>query len=146
MTHSVRCDLGLGGDVEQATVTDTARPDAYASLVGISVVGHGAGRAQASCTVTAKHLNPHGTAHGAFLFSLAGVALAAAANDAEHSGVVSAVHMDYLAPGYRGDELVATARVAERLSREDVFEVRVVRADGAILARASARATRRARG
>lgn len=144
MTHGVRRDLTGGGDVERSA-TDTARPDAYAAFVGISMIGQGGGWAQASCTVTAQHLNPHGTAHGAFLFSLAGVALAAAANDAERSGVVSAVHMDYLAPGRRGDELVATARVAERLSREDIFEVRVVRGDGAIVARASARATRRAR-
>jgi acyl-CoA thioesterase len=122
-----------------------ALPDAYAALLGITAHGDGGGRAHASATVTERHLNPHGTAHGAFLFSLAGVALAAAANDAEHSGVVCAAHVDYLAPARAGDELTATARVAERLAGQDLFEVRVVRADGDLVARITARATRRPR-
>jgi hypothetical protein len=52
--------------------------------------------------------------------------------------VVSAVHIDYLRPSGAGDELVATARVAERLPREDIFEMRIARsADQEVLARAS---------
>ena len=123
------------------------RTDAFAALLGIEVVGHGGGRAEARAVVTEDHLNPHGTTHGSFLYSLAGVALAAAANDAEHSGVVSAVHIDYLRPSGVGDTHVATAGVAERLPREDLFAIRVVRsADGEIVARANGRANRRARG
>ncbi len=122
------------------------RPDAYAALLGIAVVGFGGGRAEARVVVTDDHLNPHGTTHGAFLYSLAGVALAAAANDAEHSGVVSSVHIDYLRPSHVGDALVATASVLERLPREDLFAVRVVRSDDEVIARASGRANRRPRG
>jgi acyl-CoA thioesterase len=122
-------------------------PDAYADFLGITVTGHSGGRADASLEVAAHHLNPHGTAHGALLYSLAGVALAAAANDAEHSGVVSAVQIDYVRPARLGDALVAHATVAERLPREDLFDIRVVRqADGEVVARAHARATRRVRG
>ncbi|GAA3683736.1 hypothetical protein GCM10022237_47950 [Nocardioides ginsengisoli] len=95
-------------------------------------------------TVTEAHLNPHGTAHGAFLFSVAGIALAAAANDAEHSGVVSAVQIDYVRPARPGDALVAEARVAERLAKEDLFVVRVTH-DGELVARATGRANRRVR-
>jgi acyl-CoA thioesterase len=127
-------------------VSTAPLPDAFAEFLGIEVVGSGSGAA-ARVTVAAQHLNPHGTTHGSFLYSLAGVALAAAANDAEHSGIVSAVHIDYLRPSGPGDELRATARVAERLPREDLFEVRVVREPGDdLIARASGRATRRTRG
>jgi acyl-CoA thioesterase len=128
-------------------MTGTLHTDAFAALLGIAVTAHGNGRADARVTVTEQHLNPHGTTHGSFLFSLAGVALAAAANDAEHSGVVSAVHIDYLRPSGAGDELVASAQVAERLPREDLFEIRIVHAtDGEVVARAGGRTTRRRRG
>ncbi|KRC50138.1 MULTISPECIES: hotdog fold thioesterase [unclassified Nocardioides] len=120
------------------------RTDAYAALLGIDVTGHGGGRAEAQVQVTDDHLNPHGTAHGSFLFSLAGIALAAAANDDEHSGVVSAVHIDYVRPARPGDALLATAEVAERLAKEDLFVVRVTHGDE-LVARATGRANRRAR-
>jgi acyl-CoA thioesterase len=118
--------------------------DAYAATLGVDVVGYGGGRAEARVSVSDDHLNPHGTAHGSFLFSLAGIALAAAANDAEHSGVVSAVHIDYVRPARMGDDLVATAEVAERLAKEDLFVIRVTRGDE-LVARASGRANRRTR-
>ncbi|HWJ08238.1 MAG TPA: hotdog fold thioesterase [Nocardioides sp.] len=122
----------------------TPRADAYAALLGVEVTGHGGGRAEARVRVTEDHLNPHGTAHGSFLFSLAGIALAAAANDEEHSGVVSAVHIDYVRPARAGDDLVATAEVAERLAKEDLFVVRVSHREE-LVARANGRANRRLR-
>jgi acyl-CoA thioesterase len=125
-------------------VTTPARPDTFAALLGITVTRLGSGRTESALTVGPDHLNPHGTAHGALLYSLAGVALAAAANDDEHSGVVSAVHIDYLHPALLGDALVARAELAERLDREDLFQVRVLRAaDDQVIARLSGRATRR---
>ena len=121
-------------------------PDAFAELLGIVVTRLGAGRAESSLQIAPQHLNPHGTAHGALLYALAGVALAAAANDEEHSGMVSAVTIDYVRPARLGDALVASARVAERLQREDLFDIRVVRrGDGELVARAHGRATRRTR-
>jgi acyl-CoA thioesterase len=124
----------------------TLQPDAYAQFLGIDVVRHGGGRAEAALRIAEQHLNPHGTAHGALLYSLAGVALAAAANDEEHSGVVSAVTVDYVRPARLGDELTARAEVAERLPKEDLFDIRVVReADGELVARAHGRANRRPR-
>ncbi len=43
--------------------------------------------------------------------------------------MVSAVHIDYVRPARPGDALVATAEVAERLAKEDLFVVRVVRGE-----------------
>ncbi|HEY0360502.1 MAG TPA: hotdog fold thioesterase [Mycobacteriales bacterium] len=124
----------------------TPEPDAFAQFLGIGVTRRGDGRAESRLEIAPQHLNPHGTAHGALLYSLAGVALAAAANDERHSGVVSAVHIDYVRPARLGDALVARAEVAERLPREDLFDIRVVRGpDGELVARAQGRATRRER-
>ena len=122
----------------------TGPRDAYAATLGVEVVGHGGGRAEARVTITDAHLNPHGTAHGAFLFGVAGIALAAAANDAEHSGVVSAVQIDYVRPARPGDALVAEARLAERLPKEDIFVIRVTHGDE-LVARATGPAHRPAR-
>ena len=121
-----------------------ARPDAYAALLGATVTQLGGGNATAAITVTEHHLNPHGTAHGSFIYSIAGLALAAAANNDTHSGVVSSVLIDYLSPARAGDDLLATARVVERMPKEDIFEIRVTRGEE-IVARATGRANRRAR-
>lgn len=122
------------------------KTDHYARHLGIAVQNFGNGEATATLTIGPEHLNPHGTAHGALLFSVVGAALAAAANNDTHSGVVSSIHIDYLAPAHEGDALVATATVAERLAREDIFAVRLTKSgEPAAIARASGRATRRTR-
>jgi acyl-CoA thioesterase len=121
-------------------------PDTFAALLGISLTRIGDGRTEATLTVGAHHLNPHATAHGAVIYSIGGVAMAAAANDEEHSGIVTAVHIDYLRPARMGDHLVARAELAERLDREDLFVVRVTKGDQQeLVARLSGRATRRTR-
>lgn len=120
--------------------------DEYARHLGINVENFGNGEATATLTVNGDHLNPHGTAHGALMFSVVGAALAAAANNETHSGVVSSIHIDYLAPAHEGDELVAVASVGERLAREDIFVVRLMKSNGSTaVARATGRATRRAK-
>lgn len=119
--------------------------DRYAKFLGIEVTGHGGGRAVATATVTEDHLNPHETTHGAFVFAMAGTAVAAAANDDEHTGVASAIHIDYLRPTRLGDALRAEASIGERLPKEDLFVIRVTDAAGQVVARASARFTRRVR-
>ncbi|GAA1015660.1 hypothetical protein GCM10009551_103820 [Nocardiopsis tropica] len=119
--------------------------DRYAQHLGIEVTGHGGGRAEATVTVTEDHLNPHETTHGAFVFAVVGTAVAAAANDDEHTGVASSIHIDYLRPTRLGDTLHADASVAERLPKEDIFVVRVTDPAGEIVARATARFNRRVR-
>lgn len=122
------------------------RPDTFAALLGIGVERVADGVAETVVTVRPHHLNPHGTAHGALLYALAGIALAAAANDAGRSGLVSAVHVDYLRPAALGDRLRARAELAERTPGEDLYVVRVVReADQDLVARLSGRASRRSR-
>lgn len=119
--------------------------DRYAQFLGIEVTGHGGGHAVSTVTVTEDHLNPHETTHGAFVFALVGTAVAAAANDDEHTGVASAIHIDYLRPTRLGDTLRAEANVGERLPKEDIFIIRVTDPADQVIARATARFTRRVR-
>lgn len=127
------------------------RADAFAEFLGARVERLGDGQAQARLQIADEHLNPHGTTHGTVIYSIAGIALAAAANSPTRSGIVSSVHIDYLAPVFLGDHLMADVSVAEATRKEDLFVGRVIRVDsdsaaeGETVARISARATRRAR-
>lgn len=123
----------------------TIHPDTFATFLGIDVTRITGGTVEATATVAPHHLNPHGTAHGALLYTVGGVALAAAANDAEYSGLVSSVLIDYVRPARVGDHLVARAELAERTPGEDIFVVRVVTGDGRLVARLSGRVARRRR-
>jgi acyl-CoA thioesterase len=75
-----------------------------------------------------------------------GTAVAAAANDAEHSGIVSSVLVEYLAPASLGDVLFAEISKNAATEREDIFTGTVRRGDqGDLLAWVRARGTRRTR-
>lgn len=120
--------------------------DTFAEFIGATVERLESGRAQSQLTIGANHLNPHGTAHGAVLYSLSGVAIAASINDAETSGIVWSAAIDYVAPARLGDELVAQA-VVERLPENQAkVAVTITRpSDGVVVATAWASAKLRAR-
>jgi len=120
--------------------------DAFAAHLGIDVRRLGPGHTSASLTTGARHANPHGTVHGAVFYAVAGAAVAAAANDDQHSGIVSSVLVEYLQPAALGD--VLSVEVAKEVSteREDIFTGTVRRGDqGDLLAWVRARGTRRTR-
>ena len=83
------------------------KKDEFAALLGIEVTRRGSGQTVAALTTTEQHANPHGTVHGAVFYAVAGATVAAAANDAEHSGIISSVLVEYLHPASIGDELYA---------------------------------------
>ena len=84
--------------------------------------------------------------HGAVFYAVAGAAVAAAANDAEHSGIISSVLVEYLQPAALGDELYAEVTREVSTDREDIFTGTVRRgAQGDLLAWVRARGTRRPR-
>src|SRR5271168_3627123 len=95
--------------------------DAFAALLGIDVERRGAGHTVAVLTTDERHANPHGTVHGAVFYAVAGAAVAAAANDADHSGIITSVSVEYLQPAAIGDELFAEVERAASTEREDIF-------------------------
>src|SRR6516162_3089999 len=122
------------------------KPDSFAALLGIQVARRGAGHTVATLHTDGRHANPHGTVHGAVFYAVAGAAVAAAANDDEHSGIISSVLVEYLRPAAIGDELSAEVTREASTDREDIFTGTVRRgAQGDLLAWVRARGTRRRR-
>lgn len=122
------------------------KDDAFAALLGIGVERLGQGHTVASLTTDERHANPHGTVHGAVFYAVAGAAVAAAANDTEHSGIVSSVLVEYLQPATIGDVLHAEISREVSTDREDIFTGTVRRGEqGDLLAWVRARGTRRSR-
>ncbi len=79
--------------------------------------------------------------HGAVFYAVAGAAVAAAANDADHSGIISSVLVEYLQPAAIGDLLHAEVTREVSTGREDIFTGTVRRGEaGDLLAWVRARA------
>ena len=120
--------------------------DEFAALLGVEVERLGPGHTVASLTTDGRHANPHGTVHGAVFYAVAGAAVAAAANDDEHSGIISSVLVEYLQPAAIGDVLQAEISREVSTDREDIFTGLVRRGEGGDpLAWLRARGTRRSR-
>jgi acyl-CoA thioesterase len=122
------------------------RRDEFAAYLGIDVQRRGPGHTVATLTTDGRHANPHGTVHGSVFYAVAGAGVAAAANDEEHSGIISSVLVEYLQPAAIGDVLCAEITRELSTEREDIFTGTVRRGDaGDLLAWVRARGTRRAR-
>ena len=124
------------------------KKDEFAALLGIEVERLGPGHATATLQTNGHHANPHGTVHGAVFYAVAGAAVAAAANDDDHSGIISSVLVEYLRPAAIGDVLRAEISKEASTDREDILTGTVSRADlgnGDLLAWVRARGTRRSR-
>jgi acyl-CoA thioesterase len=120
--------------------------DQFAALLGIEVQRRGPGHTVALLTTDSRHANPHHTVHGAVFYAVAGAAVAAAANDEHHSGIISSVLVEYLQPAALGDELYAEISKEVSTEREDIFTGTIRRGDqGDLLAWVRARGTRRSR-
>ena len=124
------------------------KKDEFAALLGIGVERLGPGHAVATLRTNGQHANPHGTVHGAVFYAVAGAAVAAAANDDDHSGIISSVLVEYLRPAAIGDVLRAEVSKEASTDREDILTGTVSRADQGdadLLAWVRARGTRRSR-
>jgi acyl-CoA thioesterase len=122
------------------------KPDAFAAHLGIDVARRGPGHSVAVLETQPHHANPHGTVHGAVFYAVAGAAAAHAANDADHSGIITSVAIEYLQSGAIGDQLYAEVVREVSTDREDIFTGTVRRGQlGEVLAWIRARGTRRTR-
>lgn len=97
--------------------------------LGIDIAVVRAGHASARMAVTADMVNGHDVCHGGYLFLLADSAFAFACNgyDIEAVAVAASCDIDFVAPAYLGDHLVATATEVVRQGRSGVYDVVVAR-------------------
>lgn len=106
--------------------------DEASRSLGIELLEHGEGTAELRMTVTPPMVNGHKIAHGGYLFLFADTAFACACNSHGPVTVAAAADIDFIAPAYEGDVLVAVARERTRFGRSGIYDVSVRRGDEAI--------------
>jgi len=84
-------------------------------------------------TLQTHHTNGHGTCHGGISFLLADSAFAFACNSRNQNTVGQHTFMSYLAPGFEGDRLRATAREVSLTGRSGIYDVVVSNQNGKTL-------------
>jgi acyl-CoA thioesterase len=97
--------------------------DAFGKYIGVEMLGVQQGRAQARLRIQQQHLNRHGILHGAVLFALADLVLAAASNSYGPAAVAIQATISYLKAISNG---VVFAE-AEELSRNAVLGCYAIR-------------------
>lgn len=99
--------------------------DTYAKYLGIEVVSAEDGTAETRLKLGPEHMNGASTAHGGAVFSLADVALGAAACSRGRVALVTNVSVNFLRAG-RSGELRAEAQEISLGKTLGTYEVRVV--------------------
>jgi acyl-CoA thioesterase len=109
--------------------------DSAAKFFGIELVKIAPGIAEMQMLVKDDYTNGHGMCHGGMIFTLADTAFAYACNSHNQRAVAAAAAIDFLAPGQRGDTLIARAVEQHRLGRSGVYDIQVTsQTDGKLIA------------
>jgi len=106
--------------------------DLASKALGMQLEECGNGTARVSMLVRDDMVNGHGLCHGGLVASLADSAFAVACNSRGVSTVAAGFDITLLAPAYRGDLLVATARELVLQGRSGIYDVTVHRGDEVI--------------
>ena len=85
--------------------------------------------ATCSMTVTDTMVNGHDITHGGYVFLLADTTFAMACNNEGAITVASGADINFLKPSFKGDKLVAHARLVSGSGRSGVYDVEVRRED-----------------
>jgi acyl-CoA thioesterase len=124
-------------------VSEEVQPPAGAfalrDFLGMDLRQREPGVCSAALTASDAHLNPHGTVHGAVLFTMVDTAMGGATMSVLDEGLLCAsidVHLRFLKPVF-GGELEATAEVVRAGKRVVHLEARVRGGDGETVAMAT---------
>lgn len=109
----------------EAVVQKMFAADKASQQMGMRIAAVRPGYARVEMTVNAEMLNGHATCHGGFVFSLADSAFAFACNSYNFATVAASCSIDFLAPAYAGDHLVAEAIEQTVRGRTGVYDVTV---------------------
>jgi len=108
--------------------------DNASPALGMALMAVTPGTATLTMTVRRDMTNGHGTCHGGFIFTLADSAFAFACNSYNQRAVAQMASVSFLAPALEGEVLTAHATELWRQGRGGVYDVRVTRADGSVIA------------
>lgn len=132
----------MGNDRDRvADIRARVERSRFHSWLGMRLEHLEEGRSELALEVGPDHVNLMGVLHGGVISSLAdaatGIAMLSALDDG-WSHLTTSIQLTFLAPGKLGDRVVAHGRVVKRGRRFGYAEADVERADGSLLARASA--------
>ncbi len=103
--------------------------DAASRGLGMEIEEVGPGYARISMTVRPDMLNGFKMCHGGFITTLGDSAFAFACNSHNEVTVASGIVVDFLAPAYEGDRLVAECHEVARTGRTGVYDIEVMNQD-----------------
>ncbi|MHC6226872.1 hydroxyphenylacetyl-CoA thioesterase PaaI [Pseudomonas sp. X10] len=126
-------DLNAQGLARQCAETMLSRDQASLAL-GMQVLAVSPGNATLSMPVRADMIQGHGTCHGGYIFTLADSAFAVACNTYNQVTIGLGCSIDYLAPAFVDDTLVATCVELSRRGRTGSYDVRVENQQGQLIA------------
>ena len=108
--------------------------DTAAQALGIDILDIGPGRARLCMRVQGHMTNGHHICHGGFIFTLADTAFAYSCNSYNQRCVAAGAVIDFVAAVQVHELLIAEAIEVSRGKRSGVYDVRVTREDGALIA------------
>lgn len=108
--------------------------DRFARSLGVELEEAREGYARAALTVRGDMLNAVGLTQGGVAFTLADFAFAVASNSHGTTAVSLNAGINYPAPSYEGDRLVATAHEQNKTGRTGLYTVDVRNSEGALAA------------
>lgn len=124
-------DIAAAADaLALATAENMYARDHATQALGIKIVSVSAGHASMQMTVRRDMLNGHQTCHGGFIFTLADSAFAFACNSYNIQAVAAGCTIEFLAPAFENDLLVASAAEQTRSGKTGIYDVAVVNQDG----------------
>ena len=121
-------------EIAQACAAKMWEGDQVRRALGIELVAVAPGEASVRMTVRRDMLNSHAMCHGGMIFTLADTAFAYACNSRDASTVAQNCSITFLAPGKLDDVLTAHARELRLAGRSGIYDITVVRQDGAAIA------------
>ncbi len=104
--------------------------DQLGNLLGVRLTEVSEGRAYAELTVEKKHLNAAGVCHGASIFALADIALAAASNSYGQVALLTNGNIGVFHATQKGDTLIAKAKEVAASRKLGHYRVKVTNSAG----------------
>lgn len=118
----------------KATAEVMWRDDNASKWLGMKVEEVRSGYARVSMVVTPNMINGHNTCHGGFIFTLADSTFAFACNSHNQRAVAAGASIEFLAPGFLGDVLVAEGIEQSLQGRTGVYDTKVTNQKNVLIA------------
>lgn len=116
------------------TFEEFFRKDRFAAMAGVELVEIKPGYGKTTMTITEEHLNAGNTTQGGALFTLADLALAAAANTRGQLSLSLNSSINFFRPSFPGDLLTAEATEKFSHKRTGYYQVEITNQKGELIA------------